>query len=223
MSAIAGWLLTIILRFKYPAVFGLAMLGSFDVPIPTNSALMASAFFASTGYLDFFAVLAVSAVGSVLGDNAVYWLARHYGPRLLSIARARRWRISHWVDLVGKDVAAHPVISVFLGQFSPGLAPGINLLAGLAKMRYARFLAFEAAGSISSTAVNVLLGFMFGSNWQYLTRLFGGSIDVIVVFLLIVYVGLWHRFARRRLRKHQMAAPQPLSEVPADPKNETPG
>ncbi len=203
MTVILNWILTLVLRFRYPAVFAVAVLGSFDVPIPTSAVLMASAFFASSGYLNFFAVLAVSAVGSVLGDNAVYWLARHFGPRLDRVPGLRRRLESPWFKRVERDVTDHPALTICLGQFSPGLAPGFNLLAGLGRMRYARFLAFEATGSCAATAVNAFLGFLFGSNWQYLDRIFGRSVEAIVIALLFIYVALWRRAARRRRRRRE--------------------
>src|ERR1700733_588887 len=83
MSAFFQNILGFLLVYKYVALFLVAFSSSLGIPLPAGSSTMASAAFASQGYLNIFGVLVVGALGNILGDFAMYGLSKRYGKKIL--------------------------------------------------------------------------------------------------------------------------------------------
>lgn len=206
MSTVLGWLLDIVLQYRYLAVFGATLLSSIAIPLPAGALLMASAFLASTGFMNLALVMLAGAGGSIIGDNVLYWVARRYG-----LHAARRLGLGHfestgWFRQLKDVIFEHPVSTVYLCQFSAGLGPPMNFLCGIAQLPYRRFLIYEVTGEVSMALVNGTLGFVFGDNWQALSDIFGHFATAVALVAFIFYLLLWRRIFRRHFQRHLRAA-----------------
>ena len=72
-------LLTLLLLNGYPVLFGVVLVGSVGVPIPTDLFVLAAGGFAAQGELAVGPVAALTFAAAVGGDCAVYLVARALG------------------------------------------------------------------------------------------------------------------------------------------------
>jgi undecaprenyl-diphosphatase len=181
--------------YGYLAVLLLVGLESLGLPLPGETALLTASAYAAAGHLSIVGVVAAAVVGAVLGDAGAYWigrtgglaLVRRYG-RLLRIDDARLERAQGFYR-------RHGGATVFFGRFVSLLRILAALLAGVTRMRYARFTLFNVAGGICWATLFGTLGYGFGRQLPALERTLGqvGALLGLLVALLVVVglVGPW--------------------------------
>jgi membrane protein DedA with SNARE-associated domain len=130
------------------AMFVLLMLESFGLPLPGETALIACAVLASQGALPIVAVIVVAVAAAIIGDNLGYWVARKGGRKLLSRYRLTRRYAKEYLPRGERFFAKHGGKAVFLGRFVAVLRVTAAWCAGLSRMHWWRFLAWNAAGAI---------------------------------------------------------------------------
>jgi membrane protein DedA with SNARE-associated domain len=141
-----------------PLLFAAVMIESFGIPVPGETALIAFGVLAAEGHYSIASVIAVAALGAIVGDNLGYWLIGRLGGRALF----RRWRwLSRYSDRVlppaESFMARHGGPAVFFGRFIAILRYTIAWVAGLTRMGWWRFLFWNAAGGIVwATAVGLI-------------------------------------------------------------------
>jgi len=130
--------------------------------LPGDSLLfVAGAVWAAAG-LPVGMVMATLAVAAVCGDNCNYAIGR-----VLS-GRARQWQSSRLFNRAAFDrteafYARHGGKTVVLARFIPVVRTFAPFVAGVGRMRYARFLAFSVVGTLLWVGLIVPAGFWFGN------------------------------------------------------------
>jgi membrane protein DedA with SNARE-associated domain len=141
-----------------PLLFVVVMLESFGIPLPGETALIAFGVLAAEGHYGIGWVIALAAAGAIVGDNLGYWLLGRVGGRALF----QRWR---WLRRYSERVLPaaerlmerHGGKTVFFGRFITILRYTAAWVAGLGRMRWWRFLLWNAAGGIAwATAVGLV-------------------------------------------------------------------
>jgi len=192
-------LLTYFARYGYFVVFFGVMLENAGVPVPGETILLAAGFFAAEGHFQLWTVMAIAALGAVLGDNAGYLIG-------YKIGRAALERYGRYVLLtpariarLEKFFARHGDKTILFARFVTGLRVFAALFAGAARMRWRTFAIYNVAGAILWSVVITLLGFFFGQSWELLQHWIGraGEIVALAVLLLVVLAWVWQRRARR--------------------------
>jgi len=93
---------------------------------------------------------------------------------------------------------------VFLGRFIPFVRSVGFILAGVAHMRWRRFLMYDVAGSVVWGIGNAVLGYVIGASYErwkgYLTPV---GLGVLVVLLAFIF---WTRWRGRRREARRDAA-----------------
>jgi membrane protein DedA with SNARE-associated domain len=143
-------MLTHILQsYGYLAVILFVGLESIGIPLPGESTLIAAALYAgATHHLNIIAVGGVAAAAAIAGDNLGYILGRTGGQRLVK-------RYGRYVHLTESRMAVgrylfrrHGGNVVFFGRFIALLRTCAAFLAGMNRMPWRRFLAYNAAGGV---------------------------------------------------------------------------
>jgi membrane protein DedA with SNARE-associated domain len=126
---------------------------SAGVPIPGETALVSAAVFASQhAHFSIVWVIVVAAAGAIIGDNVGYTLGRIGGRRLVERIGPLRKELPRGERFFDK----HGGKTVFLGRFVAFLRITAAWLAGLTKMHWLEFFAWNASGGIVwATAVGV--------------------------------------------------------------------
>ena len=129
-------------------MFVLLALESFGLPVPGETALIACAVLASQGALPLAWVIVVAILAAVIGDNLGYWVARRGGRQLLYRYRLTHRYAEQYLPRGERFFARHGGKAVFLGRFVAVLRVTAAWCAGLSRMHWWRFLAWNAAGGI---------------------------------------------------------------------------
>ena len=150
-------------KYGYASVFALMALESASLPVPSEVVLPLAGYFVGAGTLDFWAVVLVSTVASLVGALADYflalWLGRPFVAGLLRLFRLHRGvldRAEAWFDRSAQW-------TVFAARFVPGLRTVISLPAGLFEMNLTRFVAMTVAGCFAWSVILVYAGLLAGS------------------------------------------------------------
>src|SRR3974390_1198596 len=130
------------------AMFGLLTLESFGLPLPGETALIACAVLAAQGALPIFGVIVGAILAAIIGDNLGYWVARKGGRKLLYRYRLTHRYAEQYLPPGERFFAKHGGKAVFLGRFVAVLRVTAAWCAGLSRMHWWRFLAWNAAGGI---------------------------------------------------------------------------
>jgi membrane protein DedA with SNARE-associated domain len=151
-------------QLGYPGIFILMIMESATLPVPSELVLPLGGYLVSQGRLEFWSVVAVATLGSLIGtmiDYSIgYYLGRpavlRYG-RVVRFSQERLETTEKWFKIHGNSV-------ILLARFVPLLRTLIAFPAGIVKMETKRFLAFSAIGIVLWDIALVYLGLVAGQN-----------------------------------------------------------
>lgn len=157
--------------------------------LPGESAAVLGGVLASRGTISVGVLMAVVITAAVVGDSVGYEVGRHFGGALLSSRPLRKHR--HRLDRVSDFLRERGGYAVFLGRWTAFARAVTPALAGIARMPYGRFLAWNATGGIIWGATFVLLGYLAGNSYATVEKVAGrwiaGVLAVVVVAALVVW------------------------------------
>jgi len=178
-------------------LFVLITLESAGIPLPGETALITAGVLASQGKFNIVAVVVVAASAAIIGDNAGYWVARRWGRQLLKKSK----RLDRFAERVlppsERFFERHGDKTVFIGRFIAILRFTAAWLAGLSKMRWWKFLFWNAAGGICWATLVGLLAYYLGRAAADTIERYGYyAAGGLVAAVILAFVGL-HFFRRR--------------------------
>ncbi len=196
----AGGLLHHLLILHGPAAYSLVGALTFGEAaifvgfvLPGETAVVLGGVLASQHAVSLSGMAAVVVVAAVIGDTVGYEMGRHFGERILNLPILRRRRPA--VDRARAYLRARGGRAVFLGRFTAFLRAVMPGLAGLSRLPYRRFLAFNAAGGLFWGVGFTLLGYAAGTAYEKVEKAVGlASTGLLVLFV----TGLLVTHLRRR-------------------------
>ncbi len=197
MNPVVQTVIPFILLYKYWALFGITFITALVLPIPPGTLIMASSAFAYQGYFNFGFIVAVAIAGNILGDNVGYFIARSYGKTILSkigfakVLESKRYRG------IERAVKRRPGLIIFLSRFEVFTNLAVNIISGLSKVPYRKYLLYEAIGEIFQVTLYSTIGYLFANTWQSVNSLVGK-----VLFALLVVTALVFLLFLRKSKKH---------------------
>jgi membrane protein DedA with SNARE-associated domain len=170
----------------YPAAGLGILIESAGVPFPGETMLLAVAAYAAQGALDVRLVVALGALGAMLGANLGYAIGYVGGrPFVERMGRFLRIGPSHFArsELF---FARYGGVTVLFARFVIGLRTWASVMAGMSRMPFWTFQLFSALGGVAWAIVIGAVGFTLGSNWSLVERLvrylgIGGLVFLAVV------------------------------------------
>ncbi len=178
-------------------LFGIVCLESAGLWLPGETALIAAGVYASKGHLSIVAVIAVAAAAAIIGDNMGYWMGREGGRRLLY-----RWEwlagiADRMLPPAERFFERHGGKAVFFARFFGGLRVTGAWMAGITRMTWWRFLAWNAAGGIVWAVGVGLIAYYAGRAAADAIARYGvyGGIGIGIAIVLVV--GALHFWRRR--------------------------
>jgi membrane-associated protein len=155
--------------------------------LPGDSLLFATGALAGAGVIDVVGVLTLLTAAAVIGDNTNYFIGRAVGPRVFT--EHRRFLKHDYLLRTQHFYEKHGGKTVVIARFMPIIRTFAPFVAGVGRMRYPRFLAFDVGGGVLWVWSFGLLGYFFGSQ-PVIKENFGlAIIGVIVVSLLPMIFG----------------------------------
>jgi len=221
MPHISGHAITTLLQtYGYWVVLLFVAVESTGIPFPGETMLLAAAIYAgATHHLSLPFVIAAAATGAILGDNVGFFAGREGGYRLLRRfgqyirLDARRLKLGQYLFL------RHGGKIVFCGRFVAVLRAWAAFLAGANRMRWPRFLLFNAAGGILWAALYGVGGYLLGNNVHRLTGPVGVVALIFAAAAIVVSVIFLRRNERRLADEADRVIPDdPLARSPRTPR-----
>ena len=202
MNFIVQIILPYLLLYKYWAIFIVTFLASLAVPIPAGTLLMASAAFASQGYFSMSTLLLVVMIANIAGDNISYWLARLYGEKTLSKIKFFNKIISSKnFIIIERNIAKRPGLVIILSRFEVISTLTINIICGLGKSTYKKFMIYEIIGTFLSVLFYAFIGYSFGDSWQAINNLIG-NFSILFFILIAISLSIFGKKIVSRLNKN---------------------
>jgi membrane-associated protein len=159
--------------------------------LPGDSLLFALGTFAARGSLDLSLVLLLLAIAAILGDTVNYWIGAILGPKVFHTESTRFLNKRH-LQRTHEFYERHGGKTIIIARFIPIIRTFAPFVAGIGKMSYGKFLAYNVVGGVAWVALFVLGGFYFG-NLPMVKRNFTFVIAAIIVISVIPAVVEWWR------------------------------
>jgi membrane protein DedA with SNARE-associated domain len=194
VTVLASILDQLLTNFGYVAVFAAVGIESVGIPVPGETMLITAGVYAgATHNLTVTGVIGAAIAGAIIGDNIGYTLGYQGGYRFL-VRHGRRIHVDERQLKVARYLFdRHGGKVVFLGRFVSVIRTYAAFLAGVSRMRWRRFFAYNAAGGI---VWSVTFGLAAYYGQQAFKRL-STPVDVALVLAALAVVA-WVVLAVRR-------------------------
>lgn len=198
MSSVWESLLDIAPIWVFVIVFALVFLEDavfVGFVIPGETAAVIGGVAASQDHLDLAAMAAVVVIAAIAGDSVGFEVGKRFGPRLLAtkVLDRRRAKLDKARELLARRGGA----AVFLGRFVAFFRAVMPALAGMSRMPYPKFLAFNALGGTVWGVGFVVLGFVAGNSYEQVAATVGRDVALGVVALAVAGFIVWRVQAHR--------------------------
>jgi membrane protein DedA with SNARE-associated domain len=192
-------------------------LESMGIPLPGETMLVLAAIYAARDpALNIWLVILAAALGSILGDNAGYWIGHRYAYAAV-LRYGRRIGLSEPRIKIGQFLfRKHGGKVVFLGRFVALLRILAAFLAGVNRMPWRDFLFANASGALLWAAVFGIAGYYFGVLLFKLHAAFAGCVFVIAALVFFGAGYAIRRYERRLADAAERAIPGPLRAPAAE-------
>jgi membrane-associated protein len=174
---------------SYLSIFVLIFLDAVIPIFPGETTLNAAATLAAHGKLELGPIIVMGALGAILGDSALFWLARRSAAKLeRQVTRAKsNKQVRYAFDLMDRS----PAVLIIGGRYVPGMRFVVNATMGLSDIAYRRFLGWSViSGILWSTYTSVLayeIGLALG-DFPLASFAISGLVTTVVITIIFFTV-----------------------------------
>ena len=141
-------------------------------------------------------------IAAVIGDTVNYWIGAKLGPAVFKREDSMFLRKKH-LDRAHAFFEKYGGRAIILARFVPIVRTFVPFVAGVGKMTYSRFIAYNIIGGFIWIGFFIYAGFMFG-NQPFVQKNFKLVILAIIILsvLPMVFEG-WRAWKESRLERTQ--------------------
>jgi len=154
MTGWAGYLLLFLVVFAESGM----LVGFF---LPGDSLLFTVGIVAGAGKLKIGTIIVMLAIASIAGDGIGFLLGTTFGYRLFKNPKSKIFR-REYLDRTHEFYERHGGKTIIYAKFVPIIRTFAAFIAGVGKMRYSRFAAFNVIGACGWVTLMVTLGYNLG-------------------------------------------------------------
>ncbi len=169
--------------------------------LPGDSLLVTAGLLATAeGTVNILWLVILLSVAAIAGDSTGYAIGYHLGPRLFTredsrfFHRNRLLRTQRFYEKYGAK-------TILLARFVPIIRTFAPTVAGVGRMRYRTFLAFNVIGGVGWVASMTLAGYFLGRSIPDITRHLHWVVGTVIVLSFLPILREW-----RLSRRHQPRA-----------------
>jgi membrane-associated protein len=130
--------------------------------LPGDSILFIAGTVVATAGLNVHLLVALLIVAAILGDSVNYTAGHFIGPKVFEKPDSRWFRQEH-LRRTQAFYEKYGGVTIIIGRFVPIIRTFAPFLAGVAGMRYGKFLSFNVIGAVAWIASLVYAGYLFGN------------------------------------------------------------
>lgn len=215
-----NWFSSLMGNLNYWTVFLLMYIEGTVIPVPSELIVSPAAYHAAAGHLDVALVIIFATLGAVLGSATNYVAAYYLGrPIVYRFANSKLGHLcllnQEKIEKSEKYFNDHGVIATLTGRLLPGIRQVISVPAGLAKMKFWKFILYTTIGAGIWNCVLAALGWYLHSivpeeqlNDKILE--YNDHIKVVILSLfglMVAYFIIKHFLNKRKQNKNQSSNP----------------
>lgn len=170
--------------------------------LPGDSLLITAGLVAAAGGLDVWLLTGLLSVAAIAGDSVGYAIGYRAGPHIFTRENSRWFNRSHLVR-TREFYERHGGKTIVLARFIPIIRTFAPVVAGVGRMEYRRFLAYNVLGGVGWVAGLTWTGYLLGQAIPDVGRYIHLVIGIVVV-LSVIPIGI--EWWRARPRGHDAVA-----------------
>ncbi|VVB74554.1 SNARE associated Golgi protein [uncultured archaeon] len=194
-----GTFLAIIQALGYLGVFVLMVAESTFLPVPSEAVLPFAGYLVALGQMDFWIVLLISTIGTIIGSLISYYIGKILGEKFFERVGKKFFIKKEEIRLAEKWFERHGQKTIFLCRFIPVVRHVISVPAGIAKMPRRKFVLYTAIGGAMWNAFLIGVGMQLQQNWNAILA-YTQVLDVLIIIVLIGVIA-WLAYKRMRNKK----------------------
>jgi membrane-associated protein len=160
--------------------------------LPGDSLLITAGLVAAAGGLDIWLLNGLLSVAAIAGDSVGYAIGYRAGPHIFTREDSRWFNKKHLVR-TREFYERHGGKTIILARFIPIIRTFAPVVAGVGRMDYRRFLAFNVLGGIGWVCGLTWAGYLLGQTIPDIGRYIHVVIVVVIVLSLIPIGVEWWR------------------------------
>jgi membrane protein DedA with SNARE-associated domain len=173
-------------RYGYGAAFAAVMAEGMGVPTPGQTLLMASALEAATGRMNIALLLFLVTTAATVGNSIGYAIGRWGGRMALDKLRVNPERQQHLDDLFKRRGG----MVILLARFLDGLRQLNGIVAGVLRMPWWTFTAYNVAGAVLWTSAWGLGTYYLGRDIHFIAAFFHRHRPLLLVVGATAFIAL---------------------------------
>ena len=193
-TVLSGWEGYLVLFLVVFAESGL-LVGFF---LPGDSLLFTVGVVAGAGKLNIAAMIAMLAFASMAGDGIGFLIGNKIGYRLFEKRNSVIFR-REYLDRTHAFYEKHGGKTIVYAKFVPIIRTFAAFIAGVGKMHYKRFLAFNICGAVGWVSLMILAGYSLG-NIAVIRQNFE-KVILVIIFVSLLPAALHALRGRRRTKE----------------------
>ena len=179
--------------------------------LPGDSLLVTAGVFAAAGTLRISLLAPLVVVCAIAGDQLGYWIGRQAGHALYSRKDSLFFQRKH-LERAHQFYETYGGKTVILARFVPIVRTFCPPVAGVAEMRYARYLTYDVAGGCLWAGGLTLMGYFLGSLIPNISQRIHWVIGAVVFLSLLPIL-----IAALRGRPQRPVRPRPVAFGQSEP------
>lgn len=161
---------------------------------PGDSLLFSAGFLASQGVIPIVPLVVLAVIAAILGDSVGYWFGFKIGPVIFTKPDSR-WFSQKRLEDAHVFFERYGQKSIILARFIPAVRTFTPILAGVGKMEYKKFLAYNIIGGFLWAGILPTLGYFLGATIpgaeHYISYVIGAIIVLSVLPIVVPLVKGW--------------------------------
>jgi membrane-associated protein len=127
--------------------------------LPGDSLLFAAGAVASQGILSILILLPLLITAAIIGDSVNYFIGKYFGTKLSTSRRINQKYLERTYEFYSKYGGR----AIILARFVPIIRTFAPFVAGIGRMNYSKFIAYNIIGGVVWVSLFTLAGYFFGS------------------------------------------------------------